>query len=102
MALPKLRLLEEEEPELRIRYDPQLEEIQIQIMGTVQLEILKERLLRRFGWEVEFGKSHILYKETVSAPVMGYGHYEPLDTMRKCMSALSRGNGPRNSGQKRV
>ena len=78
VALPKLRLLEEEEPELRIRYDPQLEEIQIQIMGTVQLEILKERLLRRFGWEVEFGKPHILYKETVSAPVMGYGHYEPL------------------------
>lgn len=77
-ALPKLALIEEEEPELKIRYDPQLGEIHLQIMGEVQLEILRGLLLRRFGWQAEFGPPHILYKETVSAPVMGYGHYEPL------------------------
>ena len=47
-------------------------------MGSVRLEILKELFLRRFSWQVEFGPPRILYKETVAAPVMGYGHYEPL------------------------
>lgn len=78
VALPKLALIEEEEPELKIRYDSHLGEIHLQVMGSVQLEILKELFLRRFSWQVEFGPPRILYKETVAAPVMGYGHYEPL------------------------
>ncbi|MBO5410678.1 MAG: TetM/TetW/TetO/TetS family tetracycline resistance ribosomal protection protein, partial [Clostridia bacterium] len=48
------------------------------VMGRIQLEILKELVAERFGMNIEFGPCRILYKETVAAPVMGYGHYEPL------------------------
>ena len=39
VILPKLRQLEEEEPELHIIWNEELQEIQVQIMGEVQLEI---------------------------------------------------------------
>ena len=47
-------------------------------MGKVQLEVLKSLAAQRYGLKVEFGPGQILYKETISAPVMGYGHFEPL------------------------
>lgn len=76
--LPKLRQLEEEEPELHIIWDENLQEIQAQIMGEIQIEILKSLILERFGVSVSFDTGRIVYKETIDNPVEGVGHFEPL------------------------
>ncbi|WP_099466826.1 translation factor GTPase family protein [Konateibacter massiliensis] len=78
VMLPKLRQIEEEEPELHIAWDEELQEIQAQIMGEVQTEILKSLIQSRFGIEVEFGAGRIVYKETIANTVEGVGHFEPL------------------------
>ncbi len=78
MMLPKLRQIEEEEPELHIAWDEQLQEIQAQIMGEVQIEILQSMILARFGVEVSFDAGRIVYKETIGNVVEGVGHFEPL------------------------
>ena len=76
--LQQLRQLEEEEPELHIVWDSALGEIHAQIMGEVQIEILKRQIWERFHVAVEFGTGSIVYKETIAAPVVGIGHFEPL------------------------
>ena len=76
--LPKLRLLEEEHPELHIVWDEHLQEIQAQIMGEVQTEILKNLVAERFDVEIAFGPANIVYKETIQEAVEGVGHFEPL------------------------
>ena len=78
LALPKLRQLEEEEPQLHILWKEELQEIQVQLMGEVQIEILKRMILKRFDLEVEFGTGNIVYKETIANLVEGVGHFEPL------------------------
>ncbi len=77
-ALSAFRTLEEEDPLLRVRWNEALAEIRVQVMGDVSLEILTRVLHDRFGLEIRFDTGSILYKETVAAPVNGYGHYEPL------------------------
>lgn len=77
-ALTKLKLLEEEDPQLHVLWNEQLQEIQMQLMGEVQIEILKNIIAERFGFDVEFGQGAITYKETIAAPVIGAGHFEPL------------------------
>ena len=76
--LQKLRQLEEEEPQLHILWDSQLAEIHAQLMGEVQIEILKKMIWDRFHVAVEFGAGSIVYKETVAEPIEGVGHFEPL------------------------
>lgn len=76
--LPKLQQLEEEEPELHIVWKEDLQEIQVQMMGEVQTEILKSLIMDRFGVNVEFGTGNIVYKETIQNTVEGVGHFEPL------------------------
>lgn len=78
LLLPKLRLLEEEDPLLHVAWLEKGREIQVQVMGQVQLEVLKSRIAQRFGVLVEFGPGQIIYKETIAAPVEGVGHFEPL------------------------
>ncbi len=78
VMLPKLRLLEEEQPELHIAWDERLQEIRAQVMGEVQIEILSSLIGERFGVKVDFGPAHIMYRETIAAPVEGVGHFEPL------------------------
>ncbi len=77
-TLSQLRKLEEEDPQLHIVWNEQLKEIHIQLMGEIQLEIIKNIISERFGINVEFDKGSISYKETIEAPVVGMGHYEPL------------------------
>jgi ribosomal protection tetracycline resistance protein len=74
----KLRQLEEEEPQLHIVWNEQLNEIHAQVMGEVQIEILKSMIQERFGVPVEFGTGNIVYKETIQNSVEGVGHFEPL------------------------
>ncbi len=76
--LRDLKTLEEEEPQLRIRWDEQLQEIQAQLMGEVQTEILKVLIRERFDVSVDFGEGKIVYKETIADTVEGVGHFEPL------------------------
>ena len=76
--LPKLKLLEEEEPQLHVVWDDTLKEIQVRIMGEIQLEILQRQIKDRFGIVVEFGEGSVVYKETVAEPTVGVGHFEPL------------------------
>ena len=78
VLLPKLRQLEEEEPQLHIVWNEALQEIHAQVMGEVQTEILKHLIRERFGVEVSFGTGNIVYKETIANTVEGVGHFEPL------------------------
>lgn len=76
--LPKLRELEEEEPGLNVVMNEELGEIDVHIMGEVQIEILKSLIKDRYNVDVEFGQGRIVYKETIAAPSIGVGHFEPL------------------------
>ena len=76
--LGNLYFLEEEIPELHIVWKESLGEIHAQVMGEVQVEILKDIIAKRFGVPVEFGSGSIVYKETILEPVEGIGHFEPL------------------------
>ncbi len=76
--LGDLRELEDEEPLYQIAYNAELSEIHVQVMGEVQLEVLKSVMQERFGIEITYGECEVVYKETISQPVYGFGHYEPL------------------------
>lgn len=76
--LPKLRMLEEEDPMLHVLWSEELQEIQVQVMGQVQLEILQRQIRERFDVLVVFGAGKIVYKETIADRVEGIGHFEPL------------------------
>ena len=76
--LKNMRMLEEEDPQLHIVWNEALGEIQAQVMGDVQMEILKSQVQERFGVEIGFGEGNIVYKETIAKTVEGVGHFEPL------------------------
>lgn len=95
-ALAKLRRLEEEDPQLRITWSEQLKEIHVSLMGEIQLEVLKSIIAERFGMDVAFDEGSIAYKETIAAPVVGMGHYEPLKhyaEVHLLMEPAERGSG---------
>ena len=95
-ALGKLHRLEEEEPQLHVVWNETLGEIHVQLMGEVQLEVLRSLLAERFGLEVSFGPGGILYKETITEPMEGVGHYEPLRhyaEVHLLLEPLPRGSG---------
>lgn len=77
-VLVKLRQLEEEDPLLHVLWSEHLREIHVQLMGEVQIEVLRSLISERFGIEVDFSAGNILYKETLLEPVIGVGHFEPL------------------------
>lgn len=77
-VLGQLRQLEEEDPQLHLVWKEESAEIHVQVMGEVQIEILKSLIQERFGLEVGFGTGSIVYKETIAEPVVGIGHFEPL------------------------
>ncbi len=77
-VLSYFKILEAEDPSLNIIWDEMLKEIQVHIMGIIELEVLKQLVEERFKLSVDFGPCEILYKETISEGVTGYGHFEPL------------------------
>ena len=86
----------EEDPQLHLIWNQTLQEIHIQLMGEIQLEIMKRVIADRFGLEVRFGSGNILYKETIAAPVEGVGHFEPLRhyaEVHLLLEPLPRGSG---------
>lgn len=95
-TLSKLHILEEEEPQLHIIWNEYLKEIQVQLMGEVQIDILKSLIMERFNLNVEFGTGNIVYKETIANKVEGVGHFEPLRhyaEVHLIMEPLKRGSG---------
>lgn len=95
-GLARLRKLEEEEPQLHVVWNEQLREIHLQLMGEVQLEVLKRIIAQRFDMEVEFGQGSITYRETIAEAVEGIGHYEPLRhyaEVHLALEPLPRGSG---------
>lgn len=78
IALEKMRILENEDPQLKVVWNERLGEINVQLMGDIQLEILQAIIRDRFGIDAQFGKGNIIYKETISDTVEGVGHFEPL------------------------
>ena len=77
-AVNNLKLLNDEDPQLRILWNEQSKEIQMQIMGSVQLEVITSIIEERFGYAVSFENGNVTYKETIASAVEGVGHYEPL------------------------
>ena len=77
-VITALRELEDEDPLLHVVWVERLAEIHVQLMGAVQLEIIQQTLHDRFGLDVSFGPGSILYRETITAPIEGAGHFEPL------------------------
>lgn len=77
-ALRHFRLLEEEDPSLHVIWEERFQEIHLHVMGKIQLEVLEQMVLERFGLNVHFEQPEILYKETIETEVVGYGHFEPL------------------------
>ncbi|BCI61258.1 Elongation factor G [Eubacteriaceae bacterium CHKCI005] len=77
-VLKIFRLLEEEDPMLHVQWEEEQGEIQVRIMGPIQLEVLGAEVKQRFGLEVSFGPCRILYRETIATSAVGYGHFEPL------------------------
>lgn len=77
-VLDAFRTLEEEDPALAVRWDEGARQLTVRIMGKVQLEVLQETVRARFGIAVTFRPPEVLYRETVTAPAVGCGHFEPL------------------------
>ncbi|MDE5670959.1 MAG: TetM/TetW/TetO/TetS family tetracycline resistance ribosomal protection protein [Eubacterium sp.] len=77
-ALAKMRILENEDPQLKVVWNERLKEIQVQLMGDIQLEILQAVISERFGINAAFSKGNIIYKETITEKTEGIGHFEPL------------------------
>lgn len=94
--LAKMRLLENEDPQLSVEWDERLKEIRVRLMGEIQLEILKSIIKERFGIDVTFGTGNIIYKETIADTVEGVGHFEPLRHYAEVHLLLSPGK--RGSG----
>lgn len=78
VAVQRLRLLEEEDPQLHVVWNEFLRELHVQLMGEVQLEVLQRLIYDRFGMAVTFGPGNIVYRETIETAVEGMGHFEPL------------------------
>lgn len=95
-VLNYFKILEEEDPALNILWDEKLHEIEVHIMGVIQIEVLKQLVMERFNISVDFGPCEILYKETILEGTIGYGHFEPLRHYAEVHLKLE--PGPRNSG----
>ena len=74
--LQALRMLEDEDPSLGV--EESTGRLSVHVMGRIQLEVLRQLLRERFGYEASFGPCRVLYQETIAAPAIGIGHYEPL------------------------
>lgn len=90
------QILNDEDPSLNVSWDSSRKELQVNVMGTVQLEILKTLVAERFGFEIDFASPSIIYKESIDDQVCGYGHFEPLKHYAEVHLKIE--SAPRNSG----
>ncbi|MCM3710650.1 GTP-binding protein [Sporosarcina luteola] len=90
------KMLDAEDPSLRVVWDEHVQEVHVHVMGVIQLEVLRQIMRDRFQFDVSFGDPRILYKETIRSTVNGYGHFEPLKHYAEVH--LKIGPAERNSG----
>lgn len=95
-VLAAFRQLEDEDPTLRVAWDAGLRQLTCHVMGPIQLEVLRQRMQDRYRLAVDFGPCRIAYQETLAAPTVGIGHYEPLRHYAEVHLLLE--PGPRGSG----
>ena len=95
-VLEALKQLEDEDPSLGVAYNEAAGSVELRVMGAIQLEVLQQLALDRFGLAIEFGPLRVLYMETIAAPAVGVGHYEPLRHYAEVQLRLV--PGPRGSG----
>ena len=102
-AWSQLKQLEEEDPLLKLAWHEATGEIHIQVMGEVELEVLKSLIAERFGYDVTFGEGSLVYKETIATKVEGVGHFEPLRHYAEVHLLMGTGRaGKRNPGGSRL
>lgn len=77
-VLSNMKILEGEDPQLKVEWNERYSEIHVKLMGDIQLEVLQTLFADRFGIDISFGKGSIIYKETIEEAVEGVGHFEPL------------------------
>lgn len=94
--LEAFKILDAEDPSLNVSWNSKAEEIQVNVMGTIQLEILKSLVKERFDFKIDFAQPDIIYKETINNKVFGYGHFEPLKHYAEVHLKIEAA--PRNSG----
>lgn len=73
-----IKVLAEEDPQIHIVWNDKLGEIYMQLMGEVQMEIIRSVVYERFGYHISFDDGRMVYKETIKNTVEGVGHFEPL------------------------
>ena len=95
-VLSALRELEDEDPTLAVLYNEGTSAIDLRVMGSIQLEVIRQLALDRYGLAIDFGPMRVLYMETIAAPAVGVGHYEPLRHYAEVQLRLA--PGPRGSG----
>ncbi|WP_078546666.1 GTP-binding protein [Litchfieldia alkalitelluris] len=95
-VLQFFKMLDAEDPSLNVLWDERFQEIHIHVMGNIQLEVLEQVIKDRFKLTVLFETPEILYKETITNQVKGYGHFEPLGHYAEVHFQLEPGE--RNSG----
>ena len=94
LVFPKLRQLEEEDPQLHLVWEGG--QIHVQMMGKVQMEIFRSLVQQRFSLDVTLDDQRIFYKETIANTVEGVGHFEPLRHYAEChllLEPLAQGSG---------
>ncbi|MGM0500793.1 MAG: GTP-binding protein [Bacillota bacterium] len=94
--LEAFKILDAEDPSLNVSWNSKAEAIQVNVMGTIQLEILKSLIKQRFDFEIDFAQPDIIYKETIEDQVFGYGHFEPLKHYAEVHLKIE--SAPQNSG----
>ncbi len=96
LLLPKFMQLQEEDPQLHVVWNERNREIQVQLMGKVQTEVLVRLVKERFDVDIALDAGRILYRETIAKRVEGVGHYEPLRhyaEVHLILEPLPRGHG---------
>ena len=76
--MPRLRVLGEEDPQLHLRWNERLRQIELRLMGRVQAEVFRSLVKERFDLDVGLSEGRVLYRETIADTVEGVGHFEPL------------------------
>ena len=75
-AATALRRLEEEDPTLDVHRDPQTGEQIIAGLTQVHVEVITERMKRRYGAEIELHPPQVPYLETIRKPAKAHGRYK--------------------------
>ncbi len=88
-----LKILNEEDPYLNLRYDKTTNQIYISLMGEVQAQIIEDILEERFCIKAEFSNPSVIYKETPSIVGAGSASYTKVSSVEFEVSPLPQGSG---------